>query len=186
MNAVCAILAAGASSRMGEPKALLRIGNRTLLDRAIAATGGRRTALVTSGAIAKLLHVPAEIQLVVNDAPQRGMSHSLHLANVALGQPDAPLVVLLVDTPFVDAGLVDRVVSCLESRDVAYPVCAGVPGHPVVFGTRARMRIAALPPGDTLRFLRDDPELQRSLATIEDDAPFADVDTPEDVRRIGA
>jgi molybdenum cofactor cytidylyltransferase len=183
---VCAILAAGRSERMGAQKLLLPFGTTTLLGRALAAAGEFRTAIVATTAIAA--HVPDRLGLrvVVNDESERGMSRSLALANAALGDPEAPLVVLLGDTPLVDAALVRRILAGLADADVAYPVRDGVGGHPVVFGPRPRTALENLARGDTLRGLRDDPRWNRVEIAIGGEAPYTDVDTPADLERARA
>jgi CTP:molybdopterin cytidylyltransferase MocA len=93
---------------------------------------------------------------------------------------------LLVETPLVDAPLVERLVAARGDADVAYPIRLGVPGHPVVFGPRPRAHIAALSDGDTLRTLRADPRWRRVEYRIDDDGPFTDVDTPEDLAQIAS
>ena len=181
---MCAILAAGASSRMGRPKAQLVYDGRSFLERALDAAAGYPTVVVVSDAATRdaaraLAATASDIRVVVNAQPERGMSRSLALADAALADPGAACAVLLVDTPLVDAALVARVFCGRGDCDVAYPMRDGAPGHPVVFGPRARERIRALADGDTLRRLRDDPELTRAIVSIEQRGPFTDVDTPE-------
>jgi len=130
--------------------------------------------------------VPAGVRAIVNDAPERGMAHSLRLADAAVADREAALAVLLADTPLVDAALVALVIAARGDADVAYPVRDGRPGHPVVFGPRPRAAIAALPDGDTLRTLRADARWQRVEVAIDDERPFLDVDTPEDAERARA
>jgi molybdenum cofactor cytidylyltransferase len=184
-NVVCAILAAGRSERMGAQKLLLPVGEVTLLERAIAAAGDRETVVVVAPALAPLVETRPNLTVIVNDQPERGMTHSLALADASLTDRDAALVVLLADTPFVDTTLVRRILNERGDADVAYPVRAGVGGHPVIFGAQARAAIAALKEGDTLRSLRDDSRWNRVEVAIDDDAPFLDVDTPEDLARAG-
>lgn len=184
MNAVCAVLAAGVSSRMGTQKLLLKVGGLTLLERALDASSAYPTIVVASPALAGQVPVGPLRRVVVNDAPERGMSHSLALADALVGDPAVALVVLLADTPGVDAELIERMVAALGDADVAFPVRDDVPGHPVIFGPRARAAIADLPDGDTLRELRDAPRLRRVMVAVEGDAPFADIDTPHDYRRL--
>ncbi len=186
IRAVCAILAAGKSTRMGEPKLVLPLAGAPLVARALAAAAAYPRAVVVSPALAPHVGSAGGLTTIVNDEPDRGMTHSLRLANAALGEPEAALVVLLGDTPFVDASLVDRVIAARGDADVAYPARDGVPGHPVVFGPRARTAIAGLPDGDTLRSLRADPRWTRIELVTDDDGPFADVDTPADFARIRA
>jgi len=159
----CAILAAGRSSRMGVEKLLLRIGERTMLERAIAAAQGFPTVLVASPALVERICAAADLHIVVNAAPERGMSHSLQLANAAL---------------------VRRVTAARGDADVAYPVWKDRPGHPVVFGPRARAAIGGLAAGDTIRRLRDAARWRRVELNVEDDAALIDVDTPQALARV--
>jgi len=173
------ILAAGRSSRMGAPKLLLTIGGQTLLERALAATAAYPRLVVATPAVARALAHAPDLEVLVNDEPDRGMAHSLRLA--AAAAPDgAALAVVLADTPFVDAELVRAVIAARGDADVAYPVRAGRPGHPVVFGPRPRRALAELADGDTLRALRSDPRWVRIEVPVDDDRPFVDVDTPAD------
>jgi molybdenum cofactor cytidylyltransferase len=171
---------------MGAQKLLLPVGGRTLLQRALDAASAYPTIVVVSPALAVCVLPAPQRRVVVNDAPERGMSHSLALADALVDDPAAALVVLLADTPGVDGALVDRMIGALGGVDVAYPVRDGVPGHPVVFGPRARQSIADLPDGDTLRTLRDDPRFRRAAIALASEAAFVDVDTPEDYHRVTA
>jgi len=184
--AVCAILAAGRSNRMGAQKLLLPLGAATLLERALAAAAPWPAVAVVASALAPLVAARAGLTVVVNDQPERGMTHSLALADAALGDRDAALAVLLADTPFVDAPLVHRLLAARGDADVVYPTRGGVGGHPVIFGPAARAAIAGLQEGDTLRILRDDRRWRRVEVPIDDDAPYLDVDTPGDLARAQA
>jgi molybdenum cofactor cytidylyltransferase len=169
---------------MGAQKLLLPVAGRPLFTRALDAAAAFPCILVASLEVAAHAGAEPGLEIVLNERPERGMTHSLALANAAIGDPEAALVVLLADTPLVDAALIARVVAACGDADVAYPVRGGVPGHPVVFGPRARARIAGLPDGDTLRALRDDPGLRRVEVPETEDRAFADVDTPEDFTRL--
>jgi CTP:molybdopterin cytidylyltransferase MocA len=170
---------------MGSQKLLLTLGGRTLLERALAATAAFPRVLVAGPEVAGAVGPEPGLRVVLNDEPDRGMAHSLRLADAAAA-PGAALAVVLADTPFVDAELVRAVVAARGDADVAFPIRAGRPGHPVVFGPRPRRALVDLADGDTLRSLRADPRWVRVEVTVDDDRPFLDVDTPCDFARAQA
>ena len=170
---------------MGTPKALLVVDGTRLVDRALGAATGFPTVLVASPVVAAAVDPRPGLTVVVNDQPSLGMRRSLALADARILDRDAALAVLLVDTPLVDRTLVGAVAGALGGADVAFPVRDGIPGHPVVFGPRARSRIADLPDGDSLRVLRDDPGMTRVPVPVDGDAPFVDVDSPSDLAALG-
>ena len=187
VHIVCAILAAGRASRMGVSKSALALGNATFAERALAATVSYRTVIVTAPNDESIAMAAArfDVRVVVNDAPERGMTHSLRLANAAIGEPVAALAVLLIDTPLVDGDVLARVIAASIHCDIAYPTSPdGRPGHPVVFAARVRPALAELEDGDTLRRLRDDPRFKKTIVPFTDGRPFTDVDTQDDLARI--
>jgi len=171
---------------MGQAKLLMPVAGAPLISRALDAAAAFPRVLVASPELAERVAAQPGLTVILNDAPERGMAHSLALADAALTDREAALVVLLGDTPLVDAALIERVVSARGEADLAYPVRAGVPGHPVVFGPRPRAEIARLPDGDTLRSLRSDPRWTRVELPEPGDRPFTDVDTPDDLARLRA
>ncbi len=172
------ILAAGTSSRAGTQKLLLPLGNRPLIEYPIAAAQRWKPIVVCAPEVAAYLRGRSDVCLVLNDEPERGMSHSLRLGNRAVGDADT-ILVLLGDKPLVCSGLIETI--CLFERDVdvVYPERAGEPGHPVRLSPRARSGIERLPCGDTLRLLRDRGELRSRGMPCDDEGAFFDVDTVE-------
>jgi len=133
------ILAAGAGSRMGLPKALLEFEGRLLVERAVetALAGGCADVTVVLGARADEVRQRAELgpaRVVVNGDWAKGMGSSLRAgltALTALEFLDAALV-LLVDQPFVGPAAVRAVLDA--RRDGARLAAAsyrGERGHPV-------------------------------------------------------
>jgi CTP:molybdopterin cytidylyltransferase MocA len=138
MKVAGVVLAAGASTRMGENKALLRAGNQTFLD-------SLGTALALGGCdpvLAVVAEPPDEIRdgcrlegvrLVVNPDPSRGQISSLRCALRELDESVAGLVVLLVDQGSIKAETVSLVRKALTGAPVAVARHAGRPGHPTGF-----------------------------------------------------
>lgn len=182
-EATCVVLAAGLGTRMGGEKLSKPFRDGTILDAVVQACADFPTVVVASPAV-PLDVLPHNVQIVINDEPERGMAHSLRLANSVV-PAEHPIAVLLGDKPLVRATLVERMIGELGENDVAYPVRAGKPGHPVVFSPFARALIVALRDGDTIHTVRDHEMLTRRTVEINDEGAYVDVDTEEDYRRLG-
>ena len=148
------LLAAGAGTRMGMPKALVRDGGggswlvrgvRTLVD------GGCAQVTVVLGAAAEealpLLDGTVATAVVAADWAD-GMSASLRAGLAAATGTDADAVVVsLVDLPDVGADVVRRLLDPLPSVDTLRRASYdGRPGHPVVIGREHWPRSWAAPP----------------------------------------
>lgn len=132
------LLAAGAGSRMGTPKALVD----DWLVRSVAALreGGCDDVAVVLGAAVEEAaeRLSGEERVVVATDWARGMSASLRagldaLMTTATGESDAALV-HLVDLPDVGADVVGRVARLATPDALARAAYAGKPGHPVLIG----------------------------------------------------
>ncbi len=137
------VLAAGAGTRMGQPKALVRDADgASWLVRSVETLreGGCGHIAVVLGARAdeaRMLVPPGTSVLVTEDWAD-GMSASLQagLAHLTGADADAA-VVTLVDLPDVTAEVVRRVVAAgAGPATLSRATYAGRPGHPVVLGRR--------------------------------------------------
>lgn len=178
MSTRAVILAAGRSLRMGgEPKLLMPYLGMPMIEYALHAAYEWNPLVIASPAVASYLENRKHVAYVVNETPERGMSHSLKLADRML-PAHAALLVLLGDKPQVTAELLRAVERAGLEADVAHPQRGEEPGHPVYFSPLARTRIAALPAGDSLQLLREDPSLRHARLTIESGEPYFDIDLP--------
>jgi tRNA (mo5U34)-methyltransferase len=185
------VLAAGASSRMGRPKALLRTGDRTFVRAILDAL---RTAGVTDAVVVVRAGQPeviAEIEAagfgrhVLNPRPEDGQLSSL-LAGLAAVDRDGveAVLVTLVDVPLIGADAVRTLIARARASDAAVlrAVHQGRHGHPVVFKKRvfdalrradpaigAKAVIRAWPPEDV---------------EVPDPGVAEDIDTPADYTRV--
>ncbi|MGZ3554177.1 MAG: nucleotidyltransferase family protein [Vulcanimicrobiaceae bacterium] len=176
----CVILGAGRSSRMGFDKLTTPLtGGSTLLDIAARACAGYPAVLVTSAATAQRLALTDALRIIGNDEPDRGMTHSLRLADTLIEASHA-IATIPADMPLIDAALLSLLAHASPYADVCFPEnVEGRRGHPVIFSPRARRMLPELDEGDTLRTLRDDPRLTHHAVLVNDRRPFADVDDPE-------
>lgn len=175
------ILAAGESRRMGAQKLLMPYRGRPMIEHALEAARRWKPVIVAGAQVAG--HVRAmNADVVLNESPQRGMTHSLALANAQIPE-NAALIVLLGDKPLVTPQLIEQIAGALGDADVVFPVHPRTrePGHPVIFSPRARERIPLLPDADALRTLRDDPALVRREIATEDRGAYFDIDTADTI-----
>jgi len=179
------ILAAGESTRMGAEKLTMPVRGIPMIERVIAACENLPALIVASPQLLPFLNAGESVEIIVNDDPALGMAHSLALAHRWVA-PGRALLVLLADKPLVHAGLLAAVLerAGAERADVCFPVRGGLGGHPVFFGTAARAKIPALPDGDSLQVLRDDPTLRRITLESRDEGAYVDVDDPGALRRL--
>lgn len=172
------LLAAGAGTRLGTPKALVELDGTSLVDRGVALLreGGCDPVVVVLGAV----DVPVEgAQVVLAHDWAEGMSASLRAGLAAL-DADA-CVVALVDQPLVGAQAVRRLVAAAATAEAAVATYDGQPRNPVLLGRSVWPELAALT-GDTgaRQWLRDNPD-RVVLVPCEDTGSAFDIDTPDDL-----
>jgi CTP:molybdopterin cytidylyltransferase MocA len=180
------LLAAGAGSRLGQPKALVELGGQTLAERGVALlrAGGADPVLVVTGAVP--VSVPTA-RAVHNADWRTGMGSSLAAGLRALGATGCgAVVVALADQPLVGAEAVRRLIAAyLEGATVAVATYGGKPRNPVLIAREHWDSVLELAVGDTgaRPFLRAHPELVRLVECGDTGSPY-DVDTPEDLAKV--
>lgn len=183
------VLAAGASTRMGRPKLLLRWQGQTLLRRAVeAAVGACRRVVVVVGPEADRMRAEvASLPVVVVTNPDypEGIASSLRRGLKEVGGAAAVLVTL-ADQPHLTAQHLRRLVDTY--RDTQAPVVAasyrGTVGVPAVFAREVFPQLLSL---------RGDAGAKRVVEAFGGRAVLVplpeaevDVDTPEDWERLRA
>lgn len=185
----CVLLAAGGSTRLGEPKQLLRHRGSPLLIRAIGAGEKAlgRPVVVVLGARALRLRSVLErrgvrARPVVNARWREGLSSSLAVGLRAL-PPRTAALLMLVDQPNVDSAALERLVAAWRKRPAA-PAAAlygGRAGVPAILPPRHFAAAYALTGDQGARaLLRSLPDV--TLVPMPE--AEADVDTPQDVRTV--
>jgi molybdenum cofactor cytidylyltransferase len=151
-EAVCVtglVLAAGSSSRLGQPKQLLPYRGRPLLEHALetARTCGFAQVLCAVGGAAAEVRAGVDlsgVEVVENPAPEEGCSSSIAAALGAIDPRSDVLVLLLGDQPGVRP---ETVAALLAGRgEAAFAVCRydDGRGHPFAFGREAFGELAAM------------------------------------------
>lgn len=185
------VLAAGRSSRMGRPKALLKIDDETFVERVIRMLidGGCRAVVVVVGtddAETVRRAEQAGAKVVVNPDAASEQSDSLRLGLGQLEDEAVAVAVLPVDYPLVRATTVARVLSAFRGlgAPITRPIYKGVPGHPTVFARSVFDDLARTDLAEGARTVVREHADAVVDVPVEDPGIAADVDTPEDYRRV--
>jgi CTP:molybdopterin cytidylyltransferase MocA len=171
------VLAAGAGTRMGGPKAELVVGGTRLVDRAVAVLRAAGCdpvlAVVREGAEV------ANATVLINPRPQDGLRSSLAIAIEAASNSDA-IAVYLVDQPGIGAPAVSAVTAAWRPGRIAVGDYAGTRAHPVVMSPQLwRVALKRAGPDDgARRLLLGRPDLVDVVPVPGD--PH-DLDTPSDL-----
>ena len=191
-----AILAAGASSRMGRPKALLPTGvaGETFLTRIVHILSDANVddLLVVTGKDSAAIRAAVEVGLmplrvIENPEPEAGQLSSLLMALRAVDHPGVRgMLVTLVDVPLVSADTVRAVLEAYRrsGAPVVRPVRGGRHGHPVVFDRSVFDELRSADPHIGAKAVVRAHQAAVVDVAVEDQGAFLDVDTQADYDRI--
>ncbi len=145
------LLAAGLSTRMGEPKQLLPFGNSTIIETVVDNLLGAKLneVIVVIGheadkIQARLQHKP--LRMVFNSDYQSGMLTSAQCGVQAISDSADAFALSLVDQPFITSDLINLVIDTYTQTDrgIVLPSYNYRRGHPVIFNRRYAADILAL------------------------------------------
>lgn len=179
------ILAAGASTRMGAPKPLLKIQGEPAVARVarVAKEAGCDRVVVVVGAEADRVRaaVPPPANVLVNPRWDVGRTGSLKLGLSSLPASCCSLV-WPVDHPGVAASTVRALLD--GDEPIRVPTHAGRRGHPTLFHADLTQEILALEDDQPLHdVLHARPERVAEVP-VNDEAILLNVDTPMDLTRL--
>ena len=177
----CIVLAAGASSRLGQPKALAQIHGKPLIQHLVERleSEGLEPVIVTRADISVdiMLAVPNRT-IVINPAPDMGRTGSLQCGlkqflDTKGGERAYKLLVVPVDRP----GFSDSTLSTImQQEQCACPSKDGRGGHPLLLMAEDIARIRTADPDTPLRDLCTPERIE-----VEDVHLHFNLDTPKDL-----
>jgi molybdenum cofactor cytidylyltransferase len=190
------ILAAGESSRMGSPKALLTDADGRIFVARIAAAmieAGLPRVVVVSGrhheAIAAAIGDPmrGRMRLVRNPDPSRGQLSSLWTAmDETVDEETEALVVTLVDVPRVAVQTIRTVVDAWRrtGAPIVRPAFGARRGHPVVFDRAVFEALRSAPLTEGARAVLRARHGEIVDGPVDDPGCVVDVDTPAEYAQL--
>jgi molybdenum cofactor cytidylyltransferase len=191
------VLAAGESTRMGSPKALLpdRDGRPFVarIVRTFAEAGFDEVTIVTGTVHARIVaavaadHPPIAVRFARNPDPSRGQLSSIWTGlDAAVCADTRAVLITLVDVPFVSSATVRAVADAYRRSGAAIvrPAIDGRHGHPVVFDRALFDDLRrADPSAGAKSVLRANADAIVHV-TVDDHGSLVDVDTPDEYQRL--
>lgn len=191
------LLAAGASTRMGEPKQLLKFEGETLLHRAVrvALETQHRPVVVVLGAQSDVLQDEidsTDARVVVNQSWREGMGSSircgLQTLEAATHDEIEAVIVLLCDQPYITGEALNRLVGAYSAGRTPLVVSAyeargeKTLGVPALFGRALFLELMSLEGASGAKSVVAR-YASKAVSVAMPEAAF-DVDTPDDYRAL--
>ena len=198
------LLAAGLSTRMGEPKQLLKFGKNTIVETVVdnMLNSMFSEVIVVVGHCAEKIQIALgkrKVRIIFNSDYQKGMLTSAQAGIRALNitddtnsrkdseQPDRHgFSLMLVDQPFITSDLIDKVIHAYShtEKDIAVPSYNNRRGHPVIFNNQYANAILALSADSGgVRSLFKSYSHDIHYVTVDTDDVLRDIDYPDDYKR---
>jgi molybdenum cofactor cytidylyltransferase len=189
------VLAAGASSRMGRPKAALPLGvqGQTVLSRGVASllAAGVPGVVVVAGAHPEAIRLALRlrdrrVRVVDNPAWREGQLSSLLSGLAALDGPVLEAMLMtLVDVPLVEPDTIRRLMRTWRETGapIVRPARDDEHGHPVLFDRRVFPELRAADPARGAKPVVHAHAAALVNVPVSDDGAFLDLDTPADYER---
>ncbi len=185
------ILAAGASTRFGQPKQLLDWDGIPLVAHVadVALAAGLAPVVVVLGCEAGAIRTalgPRPVQAVMNWRWEEGLSTSVQVGLMALPPEVEAAIFLQSDQPLITPELLRALMARFETGDapIVHPTHAGKRGTPVLFARPLFPELATVTGDEGGRGLIA--HHAKNVVTVEvaDPLLLADVDTPADYERL--
>jgi molybdenum cofactor cytidylyltransferase len=185
---VAVILSAGESSRMGQPKALLPIGDQTFIERIVGALKQSQIdrIIVVVGHNAEEMrrnieHLP--VTILVNSDYKLGQLSSLQVGirSLEADQKCEAILVHLVDHPYLSPAVANRMIERFQEtrKPIIIPKYKGKRGHPVIFARSVFSDLLSAPMDQGAKAVLKAHQDEILEVDTEDEGITFDIDTPE-------
>jgi xanthine/CO dehydrogenase XdhC/CoxF family maturation factor/CTP:molybdopterin cytidylyltransferase MocA len=178
----CIILAAGKSSRMGQPKLLLPYGETTIIDTVIREairSEANHIIIVLGSEKDNISEHIRDYPLIITENREfhLGMLSSVQCGFRALPENTDAVLILLGDQPMIPASVINDVINAYRQTEKGIVIAAhnGKRGHPILFDIKYKQEVEQLD---------SDHSLHNLTRKYPDDIYETEVDTPVILRDI--
>lgn len=184
------VLASGLSKRMGsEDKLQLDIGGEMLLERVLEQLRKANIDEIILVGSFQIISQFSASKLVENNAPSKGMGHSIRLGLEAISDQASNFMICLGDMP----GLTSEDYNCLinhhlnsNQKGISVPYFEGKRGNPVVFSNEFKNEILRSREKDGCKAMILKHSNLVNPCEFKNDHILLDIDTPGDYKRYKA
>ena len=189
------ILAAGMSQRFGQPKQLLKLKNKPLLEWVLDAALASRLAkvvLVVGHEHQKILQALGSmtshprLQVVINHRYQEGQSRSLQAGLLEIQTQLSSVMFLLGDQPMLKSAMIDHLLERFwrSDKDICVPLYKGKRGNPTLFRRTMYCKLMAINGDIGARDIILANPARVLYVEVDDPLCFLDIDSPEDFENL--
>jgi molybdenum cofactor cytidylyltransferase len=185
------LLAAGKSERMGGVKLLLSLGEKRMIEAALANLQGSRCdeIIVVLGfateEIRPLVEGKERVKVVINPQFAEGMSTSIHEGLQAISSRATGILIALADQPFIPPEVINKLIEGFQTgvQGIVLPVYEGKRGHPVILDRKKYEEELLALQGDVggKEIVGKHPEDVLEVA-VASKGVVIDIDAPEDYK----
>jgi molybdenum cofactor cytidylyltransferase len=187
------VLAAGMSRRMGVPKQLLRVGDKTILERTlenVRASNASEIVLVLGHAADEIQKRIAtqDLKIVLNHGYEQGMGTSLRSGLMEVTADVKAAIIVLADQPWISAGTLNRLIACHQERkpQIIIPTYRGFRGNPVLLDRSVFAEVQSLNGDVGCRAIFGDHTEGIVKLAVDDPGILLDIDSHEDLEPLNA
>lgn len=189
---ICAvILAAGESRRMGQPKLLLPLGDKTIIESVLENVIASKVdkILVVLGSNQKMMEKTIKnfpIEITINPRFSTGMLSSVICGFEALPAKTQGVLVVLGDQPSISSIIINDLISQYQKtkKGIIVPVYQGRRGHPILIDKKYKRKIHNLNSNIGLRELIHNHPEDILEVKIPHSTILQDIDTPDDYQKV--
>ncbi|MDA3792323.1 MAG: nucleotidyltransferase family protein [Elusimicrobia bacterium] len=195
-NIDAVILAAGASSRMGRSKALLRVGKTTfagLIQSKLNKAGIKNIYLVLGARanyIKKNLNTEG-LNIIINNSWEKGQLSSLKKAVKKLSPETDAFLMCLIDHPQVKLDTLNKIIKTYlenvfrkKAADIVLPEYKGRGGHPVIFSRSVFKELLRVPLNKGARAVVRNKKNNVIRVKVNDRYIRQDIDTEKEYNKV--
>lgn len=190
-NTALIILAAGNSSRLGQPKQQLKFEGSSLLERAVQAglDSPCQSTLVVLGAYSDQILLHSDLKstkVLLHQDWKHGMGSSIKTGLKKLLKEENPdqIIIMLCDQPFVDGKLLTHLINKQQEMGRGIIACTygDTVGVPVLFDRRYFPLLLEMEDSEGAKKIIE--KLPEALALVPFEQGNIDIDTADDYRQL--